>query len=154
VVTTVLNQNTERKRTDKSFVHYIHGDELHDLTIFLTERILVRKGAKLKDIFVFRDKYNCPAIPDIYAKYEAKMIKGNTRRTVTKLIVVEVETRATTESIRKKQQQYEESMAGIELVVLDLNKFHDNYWPTPYSNFSPEHDWTLLKEWIKSELPI
>jgi len=139
---------------EKEFYMRLHGDMLHNVAIFLLKCIWLEKGGRLMDERQFKKKHICPCEPDMYGEYEARMVKGNRRWTEKKLLVAEVETKATTESIRKKQQQYEQASAGIQLVVLDLNKFHDNYWPTPYSNFSPEHDWTLLKEWIESELPI
>jgi hypothetical protein len=132
---------------EKEFYMRLHGDMLHNVVIFLTKCILLEKGATLKDERQFKKKYISPCEPDVYAEYEAKMIKGNTRRTEKKLLVVEVETKATTESIRKKYIQYQEATAGIDLVVLNLEKFL-------LVKGNSMYNWGQLQTWVESELPI
>lgn len=137
---------------EKEFYMRLHGDMLHNVVIFLTKCILLEKGAKLYDERQFKKKYISPCEPDVYCEYEAKMIKGNTRRTEKKLLVVEVETYATKESVAKKYQQYKEATAGVDLVILDLRKFMNaNDKDNP---FFGTQDWMLLKDWIEAELPI
>jgi len=138
---------------EKEFYMRLHGDMLHNQAIFLLKCIWLEKGGTLKDERQFKKKYNSPCEPDMYGEYEARMVKGNRRWTEKKLVVVEVETKATTESIRKKQQQYEESMAGIQLVVLNLQKYM-NANDKDDNPFCGTNDWMRLRDWIGAELPI
>jgi len=140
---------------EKEFYMRLHGDMLHNVVIFLTKCILLEKGAKLYDERQFKKKYICPCEPDVYAEYNAKMIVGNTRRTEKKLLVVEVETFATKESIAKKYLQYKEATAGLDLVILDLRKYMNANDTDHYADpFAGTQDWMRLKDWIEAELPI
>jgi hypothetical protein len=132
---------------EKEFVMRLHGDMLHNMAIFLLKCVWLEKGGKLLDERQFKKKYISPCEPDFFGLYEDRMVKGSRRWTEKKLLVAEVETHATAESVRKKQQQYEQASAGIQLVVLDLDEYLMDA-----GNLAS--DWMSLKNWIESKLPI
>lgn len=108
---------------DKMWNHRLHGDDLHDLAIFLVERHVIKKGGVLKPTRDFRGKKICPCEPDVYFSMDTKLIEGNKRVHQKGLYVVEIETKATNESRMTKYKQYKESLAGLtDLIVIDLEK--------------------------------
>ena len=117
------------------FYHRIHGDVLHDLVITRAERYVVLNGGKLLSIDGFKDKYHCACEPDVFCYFMDRKLGKQ-------LIVVEVESRPTEKSIRKKWTQYKESSAGIDhLVILNL------------SGLLTPNNWTSIDYMIKQEMP-
>ena len=131
--------------SDKSFIVHLHGGLQHTVFIALVKIYLALKGAKVKDEAIFGMKHNAPCVPDVWAVYEERIpLEGNRYRKQTTNLIVEIETNATTESVRKKQLQYEQTLAGVSLYVLDLNR-------CPIEALS---DWKKAMDWIAEELPI
>lgn len=107
---------------DKGFYHNIHGDKLHDTMRFLIKRRIIEKGGKIKDTKVFKDRA-CRCEPDVYCEFESKKISGNKRSPLKETYVIEVETNPSAESIKKKYEQYKESLAGLtDLIIFDMNE--------------------------------
>ena len=124
--------------------HRKHGHLLHDQVDFQLERHVTIHGGKIKDGRVFKEKYHLPCEPDLYFTYSEKRIDGNNRSTVEQPVVVEVESDATAERTLLKQRQYEESLKGVRLYVLNLKEIPGDNWK----------DWTYLDNWIGARMPI
>jgi hypothetical protein len=106
----------------KSFIVHIHGGLTHTVMVALLKTYCAHKGAVVKDEAVFGMKHNAPCTPDVWAVYDERIPMGGGRyRTQTANLIVEVETQATKESIARKRLQYEATLAGCNLIVLDLN---------------------------------
>lgn len=131
--------------TVKSFRVHIHGGMTHTVVIALVKIYLASKGAEVKDEAVFGMKHNAPCVPDVWAVYDERIPMGGGRyRTQTANLIVEVESNPTKESVAKKNLQYQATLAGVNLVILDLNTADAKtleYWP-------------LLMEWIGARMPI
>ena len=129
----------------KSFMVHIHGGLTHTVVIALTKIYLASKGAIVKDESVFGMKHNAPCVPDVWALYDERIPMGGGRyRTQTSNLIVEVESSPTKESIAKKNLQYQATLAGVNLIILDLE------------DCPPEtlRDWTKALDWIAERLPI
>lgn len=142
---------------EKEWMHRLHGDDLHDLVIFLAERLIVQKGGKLKPTRDFRGRKLCPCEPDIFFEIETKLIEGNRRIKQRGLYVVEIETKATYESRITKYKQYKETLTGlVDLIIIDLYKefpeWANDRFMTGIAK-RPEEYWTLLQEFIEARLP-
>lgn len=129
----------------KEWYHREHGDKLHDLVRFLVERYITDRGGVVRDGTIFK-KRKSPCEPDVYFQYDTVLIKGNRRLHQRLMGVVEVETSASAESIRKKQEQYEQTMTGVKLVILDLSLLDDLGldWRV----------WTDLERFIEERMPL
>lgn len=140
---------------DKDWTHRLHGDDLHDLVIFLVERDVIQKDGKLKPTRDFKKKYVSPCEPDVFFEIDAKLIEGNKRTNQKALYVVEVETRATNQSRLKKYQQYKEHLTGLtDLIVVDLDK---EYIEWAGKNNIKDHifeRWDALREYVQERMPI
>lgn len=135
---------------EKEFMMRLHGDFLHRQSIYVLKDILAYKeGVEIKDERQFK-KRACPCEPDIFVGYMATHRKGNTKFKVKELHVFEVETNPTKASMTKKQQQYEESLAGVRLTVVDLNRVLDKM---PYDE-TFEGQIELFRKYLELELPI
>lgn len=107
--------------THNRFVVHLHGGRTHAVIIMLTKYYLAEKGADVKDESVFGMKHNAPCIPDVWAVYDERIPMGGGRyRTQTANLIVEVESSPTKESIAKKNLQYQATLAGVNLIILDL----------------------------------
>jgi hypothetical protein len=129
----------------KSFVVHIHGGRTHTVVIALTKIYLADKSATVKDESVFGMKHNAPCVPDVWAVYDERIPMGGGRyRSQTANLIVEVESSPTKASIAKKNLQYQATLAGVNLVILDLNTIDEqalNHWPS-------------LLDWIGARMPI
>lgn len=129
----------------KSFVVHLHGGRTHAIVIMLTKYYLAEKGAKVKDESVFGMKHNAPSIPDVWAVYDERIPMGGGRyRTQTANLIVEVESNPTKESIAKKNLQYQATLAGVNLIILDLA-----HWTEAELT-----DWTRALDKIGEAMPI
>jgi len=129
----------------KSFVVHVHGGTTHSVVIMLTKLYLAMNGATVRDESVFGMKHNAPSIPDVWAVYDERIPMGGGRyRSQTSNLIVEVESRPTKESIAKKRLQYEATLAGVDLRILDLETLDE----------STLHDWTKLLAWIGEWMPV
>lgn len=129
----------------KSFIVHIHGGRTHTVFIALTKMLLAEKGAAVKDEAVFGMKYHAPCSPDVWAVYEETIpLGGGRKRKQDTTLIVEVESSATKESIAKKHLQYKQTLAGANLIILDL----DDCPPDAL------HDWSKAVDWIEERLPI
>jgi hypothetical protein len=90
-------------------------------------------------------KHNAPCVPDVWAVYDERIPMGGGRyRSQTSNLIVEVESSPTKASIAKKNLQYQATLAGVNLVILDLNTIDEqtlNHWPS-------------LLDWIGERMPI
>jgi len=113
--------------TNKGFYHNIHGDALHNLMIFEVKCYILKHGGVIKDTKVFKDRA-CKCEPDIFFEIETRGVRGNKRSKIEEIYVIEIETNATTESIKRKYEQYKESYAGLtDLLVFDMNKEYKKF---------------------------
>lgn len=110
---------------DLSFFHHVHGMEDHNLAILIAKDTLVRKqGYRLKDTRVFIEKHCAAGEPDIFLEVKSNGTNGHGRGNSTlSLYVIEVESKPTKASVEKKYRQFEATMPGIELIVVDLRKW-------------------------------
>ena len=121
--------------SELTIIHRIHGHSLHDIAIYLAERHLKIKKAKLRDTKVYKDKFYFAGEPDIVFDY---VEKGEIYT-----YVVEMETNPTKASVEKKTNQFKLSNCGItDLIIIDLSKCEH-----------PEN-WVELDAYIKKWLPI
>lgn len=100
----------------------LHGDFPHRLAIYVLKDILTYKGVKFRDERQFKKLYHSPCEPDIFFEFTQTYRKGNKKQKIKELHVIEVETNPTAASVNKKQQQYEEALAGVQLTVIDIGK--------------------------------
>lgn len=129
----------------KSFPVHIHGGRAHSRVIAMCKHYLAEKGATVKDEAVFGMKHDAPCVPDVWATYDERVPTGMGRyRTQTANLIVEVESSPTKESIAKKRLQYETTLAGCNLLILDLEAC------------APEclRDWESAYVWFEERLPI
>jgi len=137
--------------TNKGFYHNIHGDALHNLMIFEVKCYILKHGGVIKDTKVFKDRA-CKCEPDIFFEIETRGVRGNKRSKIEEIYVIEIETNATTESIKRKYEQYKESYRGLtDLLVLDMNKDYkkfaaDSGWETDVDIYN---DVALMRAFIK-----
>jgi hypothetical protein len=128
-----------------SYIVHLHGGRTHSRVIDMCKHYLAEKGAKVKDEAVFGMKHNAPSVPDIWAVYEERIPMGGGKyRTATANLIVEVESHPTKESVAKKRLQYEATLAGCNLLILDLE------------DCAPEclHDWNAAYGWFEERMPI
>ena len=104
--------------TNLSWYHRKHGNSLHDLAIFFVERRVVTRGGKLRSVKDYKDLHYWPCEPDVVFLHEEKGKRY--------VYVVEIETKATTESRNRKSVQYQEALKGVtDLVVINLDDCPD-----------------------------
>ena len=109
--------------------HQIHGQPNHDLNIFLAERILIEEGWELTDKRWFKDKHLATGDPDIFAtKYSNYNGTNGHRMEVVERKVIEIESKLTNANKRKKEQQFRDTVTGVEIIIIDLaeNKHPDS----------------------------
>ena len=137
--------------SEKEFVMRLHGDFAHRLAIYILKDILAYKGVKFRDERQFKNLYHSPCEPDLYFECEDIWHDGNKKVKRKVLRVIEVETNPTKESVAKKQQQYTEALAGVQLTVIDISKaLVDDDW----EDYSLE---SILQEYrakLELELPV
>jgi len=143
---------------DKGFYHKIHGNKVHDTMRMLGERFVIENDGKIKDGRVFKDRA-CPCEPDLYYEIETKGINGNKRKKMKEIYVVEFETSPSTESIKKKYEQYKETLVGLtDLIVVDMDKgykkFLIEYHKERMEKTFIYDDLFLLEEYIKWRMPV
>ena len=103
-------------------IHQVHGDHLHDLAIYLTERACLELGYTFLNKKPLADKAIYPGIPDVYVRvpWRRTSERGQATRGYTDYII-EIETNPTSESIRKKQSQFA-SPANHELIIIAVKQ--------------------------------
>ncbi len=110
----------------KTYPFSFHGDLLHEVGIFLAIRECDSRGHKILDSEAFAKKALLPCKPDLYISTEYHFTNNYGRRiNGGKRYIIEVETSASKASILKKYSQYEETLKGVELIVIDLNEVND-----------------------------
>jgi hypothetical protein len=109
--------------------HQIHGQSLHDLNIYLAERICIQRGYIHADKRWFADKHYARGVPDIFVKRSSHCNGTNgKRRDVTEYLVIEIESKLTVANRLKKYKQFQETVTGVELQIINLadNKYQDS----------------------------
>jgi hypothetical protein len=104
----------------QTIVHQVHGNKLHDLAIYLTERACLELGYTFLNKKPLQDKAIYPGIPDVYVRvpWRRTSERGQATRGYTDYII-EIETNPTSESILKKQSQFT-SPANHELIIIGI----------------------------------
>ncbi len=132
----------------KSFVHQTHGDSLHDLAIFLAQRLIVNRSGKGREYFLldgrfFADKGISPAIPDIYFQLQDNYKNQSGRRiNNTEKYVVEMESAPSAASIAKKHEHFLTNYKGLtDLIIIDLSECDE---PT---------NWLKLEKFLDERIP-
>lgn len=121
--------------------HDVHGYPLHDLAIYLTERICLNRGYKFLNKTALNDKGIYPGIPDVFIRVEAGYTDSKGRKhNAWQDYIIEIETKATRASIEKKTNQFD-STSGLELIIIDL------------SNVKHWDSWVILEQEIGRRLP-
>lgn len=106
----------------QTIIHQLHGDHLHDLAIYLTERACLELGYTFLNKKPLQDKAIYPGIPDVYVRvpWRRTSERGQATRGYTDYII-EIETNPTSESILKKQSQFA-SPANHELIIIAVKQ--------------------------------
>ena len=106
----------------QTIVHQVHGNKLHDLAIYLTERMCLELGYTFLNKKPLQDKAIYPGIPDVYVRvpWRRTSERGQATRGYTDYII-EIETNPTSESILKKQSQFT-SPANHELIIIAVKQ--------------------------------
>jgi hypothetical protein len=103
-----------------------HGSNFHSTAIAIATLIAHKRKYKILDGKVFRDKYYYKAEPDVYFEVPIKGTDEHGRKYVgTKRYVVEIETLATSASVKRKTAQFHTSITNHELIVIRLNDYTD-----------------------------
>jgi hypothetical protein len=120
-----------------------HGDFLHYMAICAAKWVCeVSRDFKPLNATALKNKGMFPAIPDLYYEMNGSYTDQHGRKhTVRKRYVVEIETCASKESVLKKWNQYEETLAGVDLIIIDLNQCENPL------------DLTVLSEFINEAIP-
>jgi Uma2 family endonuclease len=101
--------------------HQIHGHDAHDLSIYLTQRMIVESGADLLDGSWFSKRKNYPGIPDIYCRVKERRHNGSSVVHGLKDYVIEIESKLSKANREKKEAQFQQSNAGTtELIIINL----------------------------------
>lgn len=110
----------------KKIVHYSHGDFIHDVAIFIAERLVLDAGHELvEDRRWFEDKHYHSGIPDVYFRVEDKRHSGpRVVRSVT-YYCLEVESKPTSASVLEKYKQFEETSKNHKVLFVYLNTCED-----------------------------
>ncbi len=98
---------------------------MHKELIALTMEHLKEKGYVVRDPKTYRDflLLKVPCIPDIVATRIERWIGSDGKRKVHRdNLVVEIETKPTKASIRKKREQYEKYLVGFTLIIMDCRQ--------------------------------
>jgi hypothetical protein len=106
----------------QTIIHQLHGDHLHDLAIYLTERACLELGYTFLNKKPLQDKSIWPGIPDVYVRvpWRRTSERGQATHGYTDYII-EIETNPTSESILKKQSQFT-SPANHELIIIAVKQ--------------------------------
>ena len=103
-----------------------HGSRLHSHAILETKLICSERGYIELDPTALKDKQIYPGIPDACVLIKTSRTSAKGRRTDTELrLIIELETDATKASIAKKCAQYDTSLKGYELNVINLRHMRD-----------------------------
>ncbi len=103
-----------------------HGDRLHVHAILEAKLVCRERGYRELDHEALARKQLYPGIPDLYI--EAKIRRTNERGQASHdwtRYIIEIETDATAASIRKKTAQFDTSLAGHEMLPINLRKCKD-----------------------------
>jgi hypothetical protein len=103
-----------------------HGDRLHCHAIFESKLICRERGYKELDASALQRKSLYPGIPDIYVRVPWRRTDGNGGGATHGFTdyIIEVETDATKQSIARKKAQYDTSLKGHDLIVINLAKLN------------------------------
>jgi hypothetical protein len=105
--------------------HQIHGQDYHDMCIYLAERILYEKGWEMTDKRWFKERKLNTGDPDIFATlYSHFNGAGGKRVDVIERIVVEIESDLTRANKEKKERQFDadigKTITGVRLIIINL----------------------------------
>jgi len=128
-----------------SFYHEIHGDSVHDLTIFLIERYCEKKGYKPLKKEALRDKMIYPSIPDVFVRKEDKITSSRGKKVNLWMdYIIEVESNPSKQSTELKTNQFQTD--GIcDLLIIPLNLY-----PRLHEFAKEFFD---FENWIRGRLP-
>lgn len=103
-----------------------HGSRLHSHAILETKLICSERGYIECDASALKSKGLYPGIPDAVFLIRTSRTDSKGRRTDTEIRrIFELETDATKASIAKKCAQYDTSLKGYELNVINLRHMRD-----------------------------
>ena len=103
-----------------------HGSRLHSHAILELKLICIEKGYIELDPTALRDKGLYPGIPDAVFLIQTSRTNSKGKRTDTEIRrIFELETDATKASIAKKCAQYDTSLKGYELNIVNLRHMRD-----------------------------
>lgn len=127
----------------------MHGDFLHNVSIFIAEYHLHSKGFDFLNGEAFADQYKYPGIPDIYVKGNIKFNDKSGRKcSADARYIVEIETHSNNKDTAKKKAQFEADKEvhkeyRRDLIVIPLNKLTK----------AEQNDLNRLSGFIESYLP-
>jgi hypothetical protein len=99
-----------------------HGGDVHCVAILLSKIILRDRGYKEVDASALQRKGLYPGIPDVLVDVPVRGTneRGQAVAHGTLRAIIEIEVDATKKSIERKKAQYDTSLAGHELYVINL----------------------------------
>jgi len=114
---------------------------LHDLCIYLAERLCIKKGYKILNGKSYADRTIYPGLPDVYIEVMGGSTTRGGRRVNYKMrYVIEIETHSTKQATDKKRKQFQ-SDGVTDLLIIPLNKAEN------------QRDWVILEKFIEGHLP-
>lgn len=126
--------------------HKPHGEAVHDLAIFLTERLCEQRKYAFLNPTWLKAKGLYHGEPDVYVRVPHRNVEsgGKVVHDFTDYII-EVETQPSSESIIKKFNQFEANNAKHELLIIDLWKYR--------RDGGDIENWQRLSDYIDWRLP-
>ena len=125
--------------------HEVHGDSIHDLSIFLVERYAEKKGYKFLNKKALQDKAIYPGIPDVLFRKEDKITRSKGKKVSLWMdYIIEVESNPSKESTELKTRQFQTD--GIcDLLIIPLNQY------PRMQEFAKE--FFAFEDWLRGRLP-
>jgi hypothetical protein len=125
----------------EGFFHHPHGEALHDLCIYLTKRLCYERDYIFLDPKWLAGKALYPGEPDVYVRVPYRRTESKGRATHGYIdYIIEIETRASRNSIEKKINQF--YGPNLEILIIDLAKFEGD-----------KSNWHDLQKYISERLP-
>lgn len=128
--------------------HDIHGGLFHNTCIFICEYIAIENKFKILDGDAWRHKTISPGVPDLVFEYVIKIKVDGKTTPIKKLAVVEIDTRGSKESEKKKWEQFVRDNPGYELYYINMKELHDMK-----DLYDIEWSVDVLYKWLKVRLP-
>ena len=125
--------------------HEVHGDSIHDLSIFLVERYAEKKNYKFLNKKALQDKSIYPGIPDVLFRKEDKIIRSKGKKVNLWMdYIIEIESNPTKQSTELKTNQFQTD--GIcDLLIIPLNQY------PRMQEFAKE--FFAFEDWLRGRLP-